>query len=85
MFDEAHIRNVMDLLLLKWLDGTADWVDLAIAMQLACGPRIAEIIHYANFVEVQHKEGYITQVLLLFIINFVLPFIATNLFVRWVT
>ena len=66
MFEEAHIIRVMDLLLSRWLNGTADWIDLAIAVQLACGPRVGEVTYHANLEEVQDKENYIKQVLLLF-------------------
>jgi hypothetical protein len=83
MFEEAHIRSVMDQLLFRWSNGTADWVDLAIAVQLACRPRCAEILYHANFEEVQGKENYIKQVLLL--INFVFNLLLRILFVRLAT
>ena len=76
MFEEAHIIRVMDLLLSRWLNGTADWIDLAIAVQLACGPRVGEVTYHANLEEVQDKENYIKQVLLLF--NFVFNLLLRN-------
>jgi integrase len=56
-FDEDKVYSVMD----KIANMTApDHVDLAIALQLACGGRISEILPYAEFNPVKKKQ-HITQ------------------------
>lgn len=56
-FDEDTIYNIMDTIKNK---ASPDHIDLAIALQLACGGRVSEILSYAQF-KPSDKKGYIVQ------------------------
>ena len=57
-FNESKIYEVMDYI--KDTKTTPDHIDLAIALQLASGGRISEILSYANF-KPSKKKHYVVQ------------------------